>query len=135
MVFRKLQNLVPRQVKAAASKETAKIQPSSDDEQPEPTLVCGPCSSPEADEVPVTVVTNKDRHKKKLISESEGDEGPVTTATDKGCTRKRKNPEIQDNPDPFYLIINYSDKYFEGIEKKLRKFLNSNIKGKECNMS
>ena len=105
MVFRKLQNPVPRPVKAAASKETANIQPSSDDNQPEPTLVCGPCSSPEADEVPVTIVTNKDHHRKKQISESEWDEGPVTTATDKGCKRKRQNPEIQDNPDPFYLII------------------------------
>ena len=42
MVFRKLQNLVAlvaRQAQAAASKKTTYIQPSSDDEQPEPTLV------------------------------------------------------------------------------------------------
>ena len=39
MVFRKLRNLVAGQVQAAASKETANNQPSSDDEQPEPILI------------------------------------------------------------------------------------------------
>ena len=44
MVFRKLRNLVAGQVQAAASKETANNQPSSDDEQPEPISVRSPCS-------------------------------------------------------------------------------------------
>ena len=64
MVFRKLRNLVVRQAQAAASKETANNQPSSDDEQPEPILVRSPCSLPTAAEVPVTVVTNKDTREK-----------------------------------------------------------------------
>ena len=59
MVFRKLRNLVARQVQAAAaSKKTANTQPSSDDEQPEPISVRSPCFSLTAPEVPVTVVTN-----------------------------------------------------------------------------
>ena len=67
MVFRKLQNLVARQVQAAASKETANNQPSSDDEQPEPILVRSPCSLPTAAEVPVTVVTNKGHKRKRFL--------------------------------------------------------------------
>ena len=52
MVFRKLRNLVSRQAHAAASKETANNQPSSDNEQPEPILGRSPCSLPTAAEVP-----------------------------------------------------------------------------------
>ena len=59
MVFRRLRNLVSRQAQAAALKETANTQPSSDDEQPEPALVCILGSSATAVEVPVTAVTNK----------------------------------------------------------------------------
>ena len=39
MVFRKLRNLVAQQAQAAASKETANNQLSSDVEQPEPVLL------------------------------------------------------------------------------------------------
>ena len=46
MVFRKLRNLVAQQAQAAASKETANNQPSSDVEQPEPVLVHSLCSLP-----------------------------------------------------------------------------------------
>ena len=119
MVFRKLQNLVSRQAQAAASKETANIQPSSDDEQPEPTLLCSPRPPATADEVLITVVANKSRKKKRNISQNKWDEGPVTTANDKDCKRKRQNPEIQDNPDLFDLIINYFVKHFEKKGKKL----------------
>ena len=76
-----------RQAQAAASKETANTQPSSDDEQPEPTLFCSPGSSPTAVEVPVTVVTNKGNKRKRQVSESEGDEVPTTIATHKSCKR------------------------------------------------
>ena len=62
--------------------QTANTQQSSDDELPEPTLVCNSPSSPTAVEISVTVVTNKGRKRKIQISESEGDEVPVTTATD-----------------------------------------------------
>ena len=51
--------MVSRQAQAAASKETANNQPSSDDEQPEPISVRSPCSLATAAEVPATVVTNK----------------------------------------------------------------------------
>ena len=85
MVFRKLRNLVARQAQAAASKETANTQPSSDDEQPESSLARSPRSSPTPTEVPVTVVTNKGHKRKRQASESEGDEVPVSTATDKSC--------------------------------------------------
>ena len=64
MVFRKVQNLVARQTQAATSKETTNNQPSSDDEQPEPSLVCSPCSLLTATEVPLTAVNNKG-HKRK----------------------------------------------------------------------
>ena len=68
MVFRRLQNLVSRQAQAAVSKETANTQPSSDGEQPEPTLVCSPDSSPTAVAVSVTVVTNKGNKRKRQLS-------------------------------------------------------------------
>ena len=128
MVFRRLRNLVLRQAQAAASKETANTQPSSDDEQPEPTLFCSPSSSPTAVEVPVTVATNKGNKRKRQVSESEGDEVPAITATDKSCKRRKQNPEIQENPDPFELMMNYFDKRFEGIEKKLQQPSNKNAK-------
>ena len=88
MVFRRLQNLVLRQAQAAASKETANTQPSSDDEQPEPTLVCSPGSSPTAVEVPAITVTNKGNNRKRQVSESKGDEVPTTIATNKSCKRR-----------------------------------------------
>ena len=145
MVFRRLRNLVSGQAQAAASKETANTQPSSDNEQPEPTLVCSPGSSPTAVEVPVTVVTNKGNKRKRQASESEGDEVPSTTTTDKSCKRRKQNPEIQENPDPFELMMNYFDKRFEGIEKsynnhqiktrKWRTLSNSNMKGTEYNLN
>ena len=95
MVFRKLQNLVARQVQAVASKETANNQPSSDDEQPEPILVSSPCSLPTAAEVPVTVVTNKGHKRKRQVSESEADEVPISTATDKSGKRRKKTPKFK----------------------------------------
>ena len=64
MVFRKLRNLVSRKAQAAASNYTANTLPSSDDEQPEPTLVCSPCSLPTAVDIPVTVLTNKCHERK-----------------------------------------------------------------------
>ena len=88
MVFRKLRNLVSRKAQVATSKEIANIQPSSDDEQPEPTLVFSTRSSLTSDKVPVTAVTNKALQKKRQISACEGKEGPVITATEKGCKRK-----------------------------------------------
>ena len=124
MVLRKLQSLLARQAQAAASKEIANTQPSSDDEQPEPTLVRSLRSSPTTAEVPVTVVTNKDHKRKRQVFESKGDEFPISTATDKSCKRRRQNPEIQDNLDPFELMMNYFDKNFEGIEEKLQQLSN-----------
>ena len=121
MVFRKLQNLVAIQVQAAASKETANNQPSSDDEQPEPILVRSPCSLPTAAEVPVTVVTNKGHQRKMQVSESEEDEFPISTATDKSGKRRKQNSEIQGSPDPFELMMHYFDKRFEGVQKKLQQ--------------
>ena len=121
MVFRKLRNLVARQAQAAASKETANTQPSSDDEQPESFVARSPRSSQTRTEVPVTVVTNKIHKRKRQASESEGDEVPVSTATDKSCKRRKQNSENQDNMDPFELMMNYFDKHFEGIEKKLQQ--------------
>ena len=128
MVFRKLRNLVARQALAAASKETANTQSSSDDEQSELTLVRSPRPSPTAPEVRVTVVTNKHHKRKRQVSKSEGDEVPVSTATDKSCKRRRQNLEIQDNPDPFELVMNYFDKRFEGIGKKLQQPSNKKVK-------
>ena len=128
MVFRKLRNLVAQQAQAVASKETPSNQPSSDDEQPEPILVRSPCSLPTAAEVPVTVVTSKGQKRKRQVSESEADEVPNSTATDKSGKRRKQNSEIQDSPDPFKLMINYFDKRFEGIEKKLQQPLNKNAK-------
>ena len=119
MVFRKLQNLVVRQAQAAASKETAKNQPSSDDEQPEPISLRSPCSLATVAEAPTTVVTNKGHKRKRQVSESEADEVATSTTTDKSGKRRKQNSEIQDSPDPFKLIMNYFDKRFEGTEKKL----------------
>ena len=131
MVFRRLQDLVSRQAQAAASKVTANTQLSSDDEQLEPTLVCSPGSSRTAVEVPVTVVTNKGHKRKRQVSKSEGDEVPATIATGKSCKRRKQIPEIQENPDPSELMINYFDKYFEGIEKKLQQLSNKKTKMEE----
>ena len=128
MVFRKLRNLVVRQAQAAASKETANNQPSSDDEQPEPISVRNPCSLPTAAEVLATVVTNKGHKRKRQVSESEADEVAISTATDKSGKRRKQNSETQDSPDPFELMINYFDKRFEGIEKKLQHPSNKNPK-------
>ena len=94
MVFRKLRNLVARQVQAAASKETANNQPSSDEEQTEPILVRSPCSLPTAAEVPVTVVTNKDHKRKRQVSESESDEVSISTATDKSGKSRKQNSKF-----------------------------------------
>ena len=136
----KLRNLVWRQAQTDASKETANIKPSSNDEQPKLTLVCSPCSSPKAVKVSVTVVANKDWRS----DGDEGEEGPVTSATDKDCKRKRQNPEIQDNPDSFELMINYFDKRFERIvtgqnvtlwQEKLTTLSNPDMKGTEYNLS
>ena len=88
MIFRKLRNLVARQAQAAASKETANTQPSSDDEQPESFLARSPLSPSTPTEVPVTVVTNKGHKRKRQASESEGDEVPVSTATDMSTKTK-----------------------------------------------
>ena len=117
MVFRKLQNLVVRQAQAAASKETAKNQPSSDDEQPEPISLRSPCSLATVAEAPTTVVTNKGHKRKRQVSESEADEVATSTTTDKSGKRRKQNSEIQDSPDHFELMINYFHKRFEGIEK------------------
>ena len=108
MVFRKLRNLVSRQAQPAASKETATNQPSSDEEQPEPILVRGPCSLPTATEVLVTVVSNKGHKRKRQVSDSEADEVPISTATDNSGKRRKQNSEIQDSPDPFELMMNSS---------------------------
>ena len=115
MVFRKLRNLVPRKAQAAASYYTANTLPSSDDEQPEPTLVCSPCSLPTAVDVPVTILTNKCHERKRQFSESEGDD------TDKNCKRRRQNSEFQDSPYSFELMTNYFGKCFEGTEKSYNK--------------
>ena len=128
MVFRKLPNLVSRQAQSPASKETANNQPSSDDEQPEPILICSPCFLPTAAEVPVTVVTNKGHRRKRQVSDSEADEVPINSATDKSGKRRKQNSEIQDSPDPFELMMNYFNKQFQGIEKKLQQPSNKNAK-------
>ena len=127
MVYRKL-HVVARQAQAAVSEETANNQPSSDVEQPEPILVCSPCFLPAAAEVPVTIVTNKDHNRKRQVSESEADEIPISTATDKSGKRGKQNSEIQDSPDHVELMMNYFDKRFEGIEKKLQQPSNKNTK-------
>ena len=120
--------MVSRQAQAAASKETANNQPSSDDEQPEPILVRSPCSLPTAAEVLVTDVTNKGHKRKRQVSESEADEVPIDTATDKSDKRRKQNSEIQDSPDPFELMMKYFDKRFEEIEKKLKQPSNKTTK-------
>ena len=67
---------------------------------------------PTATEAPVTVVTKKDHKRKRQVSESETDEVHISTATDKSCKRRKQNPEIEDNPDPFEVTMNYFDKGF-----------------------
>ena len=66
--------------------------------------------------------------RKRRVSESEADEVPVSSAIEKSCKRRRQNPKIQDNPDPFELMMNYFDKRFERIQKKLQQPLNKNAK-------
>ena len=90
MVFRKLRNLVVRQAQVAASKETAKNQLSSDNEQLEPISVRRPCSLATAAKVPAVVVTNKGHKRKRQVSESEADEVAISTATDKSGKRRQK---------------------------------------------
>ena len=123
MVFRKLGNFVQYKQRQLLQRkgETANILPTSDDDQPEPTLLCRLRSLSTVVEVFVTVVTNKGRQRKTQISESEGDEGHFATATVKDCKRKRQNPEIQDYSYPFELVIHQFDKRFEGIQKKLQQ--------------
>ena len=127
-VFRKLQNLVSRQAQAAAFKETANTQLSLDDKQPEQTLFCSPRSLPTADKVPATFVTNKGRRRKREVCERERDKVLVTAAIDKSCKMRRQNPEIQDHPDSFELMLNYFDKRLDGIEKKVRQPLKESSK-------
>ena len=74
------------------------------------------------------VVTNKGHKRKRQVSESEVDEVAISTATDKSGKRRKQNSETQDSPDPFELMINYFDKRFEGIEKKLQHPSNKNPK-------
>ena len=76
--------------------------------------------------VPVTAVNNKGNKRKRQVSDSEGDEVPAIIATDKSCKRRKQNPEIQENQDPFELMMNYFDKSFGGIEKKLQQPSNKN---------
>ena len=128
MIFKKLQNLVLRQAEAAASKKTANNQRSSDDEQPELILVRSLCSLPISAEVPVTAVSNKGHKRKRQFSNSETDEVSISTATDKSGKGRKQNSEIQDSPDPFELMMNYFDKRFEEIDKKLQPPSNQNAK-------
>ena len=44
------------------------------------------------------------------------------------AVKGENNSETQDSPDPFELMINYFDKRFEGIEKKLQHPSNKNPK-------
>ena len=55
----------------------------------------------------------------------------LSTATDKSRKNEKKNTESQDSPDPFELMMNYFDKCFEGIEKKLQQLSNKNVKIKD----
>ena len=65
--FSKLQNLALRQAQAAASIETTNTQPSSHEEQPEPTLVYSPHSWETADEfLPLLLTTNAVTEKDKF---------------------------------------------------------------------
>ena len=94
MVFRKVQNLIGPQIQAAASKETANNQPSSDDQKTEPSLVCSPCSLPTAAEFPLIAVTNKGHKRKRQVAESEAVEVPISKATEKSGKRRKQNSEI-----------------------------------------
>ena len=46
----------------------------------------------------------------------------------KAVRSEDKNSEIQDNPDPFELMMNYFDKHFEGIKKNLQQLSSENAK-------
>ena len=70
----------------------------------------------------------KTTREKRKVSDSEADEVPIITATDKSGKRRKQNSEIQDSQDPFELMINYFDKIFEEIEKKLQQPSNKNAK-------
>ena len=70
----------------------------------------------------------KTTREKRQVSDSETDEVPIITATDKSGKRRKQNSEIQDSQDPFELMINYFDKIFEEIEKKLQQPSNKNAK-------
>ena len=70
----------------------------------------------------------KTTREKRQVSDSEADEVPIITATDKSGKRRKQNSEIQDSQDPFELMINYFDKIFEEIEKKLQQLSNKNAK-------
>ena len=98
LLQRKLQNPVSKQAQAAASMETANTQPSSDDEQPEPTLVSSPRSSPTTAEVSVTVVTNKG-HKRKgrflKVKEMKFPSVLLLTKAVKGETKTSKFKTVQ----------------------------------------
>ena len=65
---------------------------------------------------------------KRQVSDSEADEVPIITATDKSGKRRKQNSEIQDSQDLFELMINYFNKIFEEIEKKLQQPSNKNAK-------
>ena len=70
----------------------------------------------------------KTTREKRQVSDSETDEVPIITATDKSGKRRKQNSEIQDSQDPFELMINYFDKIFEEIGKKLQQPSNKNAK-------
>ena len=95
MVFRKLRNLVAQQAQAAASKETARNQPSSDDVQPEPILVRSPCSLPTAAEVPVTVVTNKGTREKNRFLKVKQMKFPSVLLLTKVVKGENKTPKFK----------------------------------------
>ena len=96
MVFEKLQNLVVQQAQAAAFKETANNQTSSDHEELEPILVRSPRSLPAAAEVPATIVTSKGHKRKRQGSERKIEEVATSTAIDKSSKRRKQNSKIQD---------------------------------------
>ena len=42
---------------------------------------------------------------------------PLVLLLTKAVKGEKQKPKIQDSPDPFELMMNYSDKRFEGIEE------------------
>lgn len=56
------------------------------------------------------------------------DQAPGSTDTSKHCKKKRQSFESQGNPNPFDLMINYFDKRFKRLEKKLREPFNTKLK-------